>query len=207
MPGEKWRANQHPHDDWRNTCELAQTLATTTADHAILISTVDVYETPNKVDETSPVGWNQPQAYGAHRAWFEAFFRSHYPSVTILRLPGLFAPDVRKNLIHDLLHNRRDYWVQVNPESRFQFFDTTQTWRITHQAMDAGIPTLNVAVEPVTAQQVADIFGATLHGTNPPVQYDMRTQHDNALGGANGYLFNADTVLQQIAALREGQPE
>lgn len=202
LPAEKWRANQDPETDWANMAALTQVLATVQSDQAVLVSTIDVYQPAVGVDETTPAQFDGAGAYGAHRAWFEAFFRSHFPDALVLRLPALYATDVRKNLVHDLLHRKADQWAGVNPSSTFQFFDTTQTWAMIERAWAAGIALLNVTSEPVTAQAVADLFGVHLIAQTAPVQYDMRSVHAEALGGHDGYLFTADSVLEGIGALR-----
>lgn len=203
LPAEKWRANKEPAADWANMAELAQALATVTAQRAVLVSTIDVYQPAVDVDERSPGQFNGQGAYGAHRAWFEAFFRSQFPEALLLRLPGLFAPDLRKNLIYDLLHGRSDQWVGVNPSSTFQFFDVAKTWDIISWAQTSGISLLNVSSEPVTAQDVADLFGVTLTATSAQARYDMRSIHADAFGGSDGYLFSRQSVLAGIAGLRE----
>lgn len=203
LPAEKWRANQAPDADWANMAALAQVLATVRAERAVLISTIDVYQPALHVDETSTPQFDGAGAYGAHRAWFEAFFRARFPDALVLRLPALFAPDVRKNLVHDLLHGKADQWAGVNPASTFQWFDATRTWAIIERAWGEGISLLNVTSEPVAAQAVADLFGARLTAQSTPAAYDMRSIHAETLGGRNGYLFTARSVLDGIAALRE----
>ena len=202
LPAEKWRANQDPSADWANMAVLAQVLASVQADRAVLISTVDVYQPAFDVDETDPARFDGPGAYGTHRAWFEAFFQSRFPEALVLRLPALYAPDVRKNLVHDLLHGKADQWAGVNPDSTFQFFDTTQTWAVIERAWGAGITLLNVTSEPVTAQAVADLFGVRLTARTPPIHYNMQSIHAHTLGGRDGYLFTAQSVLDGIGTLR-----
>jgi nucleoside-diphosphate-sugar epimerase len=181
---------------------LAQVLASVTARRAVLISTIDVYQSAVRVDETVPANFDGEGAYGTHRAWFEAFFASRFADCTILRLPGLFAPDLRKNLIFDLLHDRNDQWQGMNPTSRFQFFDTSRTWEMCQWAEGHEIPLLNVSSEPVSAQEVADLFGVTLRGDSARADYDMRSIHAANFGGHDGYLFPKDEVLHAITALR-----
>lgn len=206
LPAEKWRANRDPDQDWYNMTALAQVLATIVAERAVLISTVDVYQPALDVDEDDAPAFDGQEAYGAHRAWFEAFFQAHFPEVLVLRLPGLFAPDLRKNLIHDLLHGKADQWSGVNPETTFQFFDVTAIGTVIERAWESDIRLLNVSSEPVTAQEIADLFDVQLRGDSPPKGYDMRSKHSEAFSGRNGYLFNRDDVLQGIGRLRHQAP-
>lgn len=204
LPAEKWRANADPAQDWANMAALAQTLATVRAQRAVLISTIDVYQPAVGVDESVPAAFDGEGAYGTHRAWFEAFFQARFPGALVMRLPGLFGPGLRKNLVFDLLNARRDQYAGMNPASRFQFFDTTGTWQLIEAAWERHVRLLNVSSEPVSAGAVADLFGVDLQGTGPQVTYDMRSQHAAQFGGRDGYLFSRESVLAGIAALRDG---
>jgi nucleoside-diphosphate-sugar epimerase len=204
LPAAKWQANADPGADWENMAGLAATLATVRAQRAVLISTIDVYQPAVSVDESVPATFNGAGAYGTHRAWFESFFQARFPGALVLRLPGLFGPGLRKNLVFDLLHGRSEQYVGMNPQSRFQFFDTTKAWQVIETAWEHQIRLLNVSSEPVTAAAVADLFGVALHGDGPQAAYDMRSQHDALFGGRDGYLFSQESVLAGIAALRDG---
>lgn len=207
LPAEKWRANKEPLEDWENMAALAQVLTSVTAKRAVLISTIDVYQPASAVDENSPPNFNGAGAYGAHRAWFEAFFLAHFSNALVLRLPALYAPDVRKNLVHDLLHNKADQWAGVSPASTFQYFDASLTWAVIERALGEGITLLNVSSEPVSAQAVANLFGVRLTAKNSPVRYDMRSIHADTFGGRHGYLFTAESVLEGIGSLRRARQQ
>lgn len=204
LPAEKWRANREPAADWQNMAALAQVLATVRADRAVLISTVDVYQPAVGVDEGDPPDYGGPAAYGMHRAWFEAFFRATFGTSLVLRLPGLYAPDLRKNLIYDLMHDRHDQWAGVNPDSTFQFFDVRRTWELADRAMAADLDLVNVATEPVSAAEVAAQFDVELVGGGQPIGYDLRTRHAALLGGEGAYLVARASVLAGIAELAAG---
>jgi nucleoside-diphosphate-sugar epimerase len=203
LPAEKWRANRDPGSDWANMAVLAQVLTSVRAERAVLISTIDVYQPPMNVDETTAPQFNGVSAYGSHRCWFETFFQARFVNAMIIRLPGLFAPDVRKNLIHDLIHGKADQWAEVNPASSFQFFDASRTWNMIQRTWHEGISLLNITSEPVTAQEVADLFGVSLTAQSAPVAYDTRSIHAEALGGHDGYIFTRESILDGIAALRK----
>ncbi len=201
LPGEKWRANSDPTTDWENMSNLAQIVSTLKATRAVLISTADVYSSPIQVDENSPTSLNGKQMYGVHRAWFEKFFISRFPEGLILRLPGLYAMDVRKNLVHDLMHMKTNQLASMNPESKFQWFDVSRTLELIMDAFKQGVSLLNVTSSPVKAQEVASLFGVTLTSNTEPKNYDIKSIHSEKFGGADGYLFSKETVLSDILKL------
>jgi hypothetical protein len=201
LPAEKWRVNADPNQDWENMAQLAQLISTTTANQAVLISTIDVFQSANNPDEDTFVGINEAGKYGSNRAWFEMFFRAKFPTGLIVRLPGLFSPDLRKNLIYDLMHKRLDQLQNVSPKSEFQYFDVTQTWSVIEKCIESDIRILNVATEPISAEKIAQLFNVELRGDSSPVYYDVRTKHDKLFGGESGYIRNSTEILAAIKKL------
>jgi nucleoside-diphosphate-sugar epimerase len=203
MPAAKWAINQDPVGDRENMLRLMDVVGSMAAERFLLISTIDVYGNPAGVDESVPADLTHPQAYGRHRAVFEAFVRETFPQALILRLPGLFGRRLRKNLVFDLLQGADDQYLKVNGSSSFQFFDVARTWEVAQAGFAAGVRLLNVATEPVTAQSVADLFGVQLPAEGAAVAYDMHTSLGQELGmGLGPYLFSRDDELSGIAELR-----
>jgi nucleoside-diphosphate-sugar epimerase len=170
----------------------------------VLISTIDVYQPPVLVDETARPLLDGDETYGRHRAWFERFVMERFDSWTVVRLPGLFGPGLRKNLIFDLLEGRDDQYSRVNSKSRYQFWDVTETWPLVEEAARLGIDVLNVATEPVAAGDVAQRFGVALPETGPEVMYDVHTRYASELAGRDGpYIRSAEEQLAGIDRLRD----
>ena len=73
------------------------------ARHCIGISTCDVYEVPQDVDEDTDIEATLEtlHPYGKHRFHIEEFMRSHFERVTIIRLPALFGKGLKKNVDKD----------------------------------------------------------------------------------------------------------
>jgi nucleoside-diphosphate-sugar epimerase len=203
LPGAKYLANADPEGDWTNTRKLAEVLSTVRAERVVLMSTVDVYENPSGVDESSPASFDAAQAYGRNRAWFEAFVRATFPGSLVVRLPALYGDGLRKNLVFDLLEGRSDQVQRVAGSSTFQFFDIDQTWGYVEKAVSAGISVVNFVTEPVRAADVAKIFGVDLPASDQAVGYDVRTMHAESLGGDTpGYLGSRSDQLEGIRRLK-----
>ncbi len=202
LPAEKWKANSDPDGDWLNMANLSQSISAIQADKAILISTIDVYQPPIDVTETSQPNLIGTEAYGRNRAWFELFFRATFPSSLIVRLPGLFAPNLKKNLIFDLINKREDQYSKVDGESKFQFFDITKISKVINIALENQLSTLNIATEPVFAQEIADIFKVQLTTGKTKLHYQMKSNHGSLFHGENGYLFSKEETIQGISDLQ-----
>lgn len=205
-PAEKWRANRDPEADLANLERLMDNLARARADRVVLISTVDVYPDPIAVDETTVIDPDAGHAYGRHRRLLELFVEDRFPA-TVVRLPGLFGPGLKKNVIYDLLHDNQV--EKIHPEGVFQFYGLTRLWRDVEVALAHDLGVVNLATEPVRVRDIAtESFGIAFD--NPidaePARYDMRTVHERLFGGSGGYIRDRREVLAEIREFvdREG---
>ena len=76
--------------------------------------------------------------------------------------------------------------------------------------MKLGIRKLNLAVEPLSVQEVyAYLNGGQFVNEleKEPFDYDFHTIHAEEFGGANGYLFSKEQVLGDLAEFVKEQTE
>jgi hypothetical protein len=208
-PAAKWVANADPDGDARNIDALIGNLDSTDPGEVVLISTVDVYPEPHGVDEgVTVLPEEHDQAYGRNRLRLERFVLERFTTACVLRLPGLFGPGLKKNLIFDLAGGRGGQFV--HHESVFQFYDLDRLASDADKAVELGLRTVNLATQPVGAQTLAQsVFGIDLTGTSVPrVSYDMRTVHSAAFGVPEQapYLQGADDVLAAIRVFAGTSP-
>lgn len=202
LPAEKWKANSNPEADWSNMADLSQKISSVSADMGILISTIDVFQPALDVTEDDRPNYVGEGAYGRNRAWFEAFFVSHFSNSIVIRLPGLFASNLKKNFIYDLINNRLDQVSKVHQKSKFQFFDIEEIWQTIDKCKENNISLLNVATEPVSAQEIANLFDVSLTGSTNRVEYRMKSNYSELFHGTGGYLQEKSKVIQGILKLR-----
>ncbi|ERL99959.1 hypothetical protein Q644_07920 [Brucella intermedia 229E] len=121
VPAVKWKANKEPDRDREQIAALIDPLSKVTADRFILISTIDVYSNPSKLHDESKDPFDpEAQPYGKHRLEVEKWATAHFSDTMIVRLPALFGPGLKKNVIFDLLHdNQTD---KIDPASSFQWY-------------------------------------------------------------------------------------
>ncbi|MGY1602675.1 NAD-dependent epimerase/dehydratase family protein [Geodermatophilus sp. SYSU D00815] len=200
-PAEKWRANSDPDADLAGITRLIDALDSSRATSCVLISTVDVYADSRGADEGAPASTGQEQAYGRNRALLEEFVTGRFDDALVVRLPGMYGPGLKKNLVFDLIHQPEARFAHAG--STFQFYDVRDLWGHVLLARDAGLRVVNLATEPVSSAQVArECFGVEYAcDDRPQVAYDLRTRHAAELAGREGpYLRSADEVLAGIRA-------
>ncbi len=194
----KWLANKEPEADWAGIQRLLEPLSHARAERVILISTIDVYPNPNDVNEADfPSSDNH--AYGRHRLAVEDFVKAHFPKVHIVRLPGLFGPGLKKNVIYDLLH---DHCLDaVQPDSAFQYYDLQRLTDDLDQVVAADIPLLNVATGPISTRTIIERLAPEQQmpkSTAPIAKYDFRSAYAGLWNGSGGYLYSAEQVLADL---------
>jgi nucleoside-diphosphate-sugar epimerase len=200
-PAEKWKANADPEGDWASISRLIGALDSSRATSCVLVSTVDVYADSRGTDEEVPADTTQAQAYGRHRGLLEEFVASRFDRYLIVRLPGMFGPGLKKNLVYDLIHQPEARFAHES--SMFQFYDVRDLWGHVLLAQDAGLSVVNLATEPVSSAQVArECFGVDYRCDDRPVAgYDLRTRYGLELAGREGhYLRWGGEVLAAVRA-------
>jgi len=104
MRAEKYLANNAPEKDMELVKQAERNIELIAPKRLVLISTIDVLKDPCGKTENDPVETEGLQAYGYDRYLFECWVREHYPDALIVRLPGLFGKNIKKNFIYDYIH-------------------------------------------------------------------------------------------------------
>ena len=101
---EKYLANQDSNKDLNNIENALHNIQQIQPRKLVLISTIDVYKSPINVNEDTPIISEDLQPYGANRYYLEQIVRDDFPETLIIRLPGLFGKNIKKNFIYDYIH-------------------------------------------------------------------------------------------------------
>ncbi len=201
---EKWRINQEPEKDLAEIQKLINHLKTIKAKQFVVISTVDIYKNPVNVDEDIAIDTEGLHAYGSNRYYLEQFIRDQFDGL-IVRLPGLFGPGLKKNVIYDLLHNSNV--DRIHYAGTFQYYNLEYIWKDIQIALEHDIKLLNIATEPVRTDEIAK-YCFDMDFKNEPEGvgaglYDMRSTHSDIYGGQDGYLYSTQQELDDIKAFVE----
>ncbi len=104
LRAEKYLANHAPEKDWQLIREAEENIAQIAPRKLVLISTIDVFQNPRNVNEESVVETDSGMAYGYHRYQLELWGRKHFADALIIRLPGLFGKNLKKNFLYDYIN-------------------------------------------------------------------------------------------------------
>jgi dTDP-4-dehydrorhamnose reductase len=207
---KKWWANQNPEADLELIQQLIEHLKQTHVDRLVLISSIDVFPRITDVDETFDCASQENHAYGRNRLFLEQFVTAQFPTVNILRLPGLFGPGLRKNVIFDLLTNNEVH--KINPQSQFQWYDVTRLWADIQTTIQQDLPLVMLATEPLATGEIQTSYFPEIKMAEPTggatVYYDVHTCHAERFGGSGRYRLSKAQVLADLGryiAAEKGQ--
>ncbi len=128
LRAEKYLANHAPEKDRELILQAEENIKRIAPKKLVLISTVDVLRDPNGADETTLIRTDGLEAYGANRYLLECWVRERYADALIIRLPGLFGKNIKKNFIYDYMNVipfmlKQDKWAQLcEKEPRLEEF-------------------------------------------------------------------------------------
>lgn len=104
LRAEKYLANNAPEKDMQLIEQAEDNIRKINPKKLVLISTIDVFRIPKNVDETSMIDTENLHPYGYNRYQLELWVRENYPDALIIRLPGLFGKNIKKNFIYDFVN-------------------------------------------------------------------------------------------------------
>lgn len=199
---KKWWANANPEADWNGIKKAIVPLSSTSAARAVLISTIDVLPpTALHADEGFDCRQVTQIGYGYNRIRLEEAFRAIFANALVVRLPALFGPGLKKNVVYDLIHNNT--LEKINGLSTFQYYDVARLWSDIDVVMRERLPIVHLFTEPIRTQEIIDrFFPNTEFGCNPApaAHYDYRTRYGRLFGGGDRYIEDERSVLARLSA-------
>lgn len=135
LRAEKYLANNEPEKDMQLIYEAEENIRRIAPKKLVLISTVDVLKQPNGKDEDCEIETDGLQAYGANRYKLECWVRENYSDSVIIRLPGLFGKNIKKNFIYDYI-NIIPYMLKEN--KFFELSDKNEELKKYYSKQDNG---------------------------------------------------------------------
>lgn len=202
---DSFRINNNGAADLREIDSLIDTVLSAQIEHLVLISTVCVYPGGGSPNESTQLSTEGLTPYGANRLHQERRFVDALDT-TIVRLPQLYGPRLKKGIVYDLAN---DYRVEhIRPLNEFQHYDVRRLWDDITIARANGLRVINIATPPLTNERVArEVFGRDISAQVPSepespfaqmYTRNMTTQHAALFGNGNDYLVDE---VEEIAGL------
>ena len=203
---KKWWANQNPQEDWNGIERLLNHLSRCQSKQVTLVSTIDVLGSAAGLTERDPPDAEELTAYGIHRLKLEQEVRSMFEHVLIVRLPGLFGPGLKKNVIFDLLrHNALEH---INPRSSYQYYGLDNLWGDIQIALTEKLELVHLFPAPIPTWELLERFFPNCDvgaAAAPEAHYDHRTVYGPLFGGDTKYISDKAAVMGQIGAFIDYQ--
>ena len=104
IPAAKFIANKFPNEDLKIVINALENIKKINPKKLVLISSVDVYKEPNGKNEDNPMDTKGLRAYGKNRLYLEEMVKRTFTDYHIIRLPGLYGKNLKKNFIYDFIN-------------------------------------------------------------------------------------------------------
>jgi nucleoside-diphosphate-sugar epimerase len=197
-PSARWRANQNPKGDLNNILRYIDCIRKANIKNIVLISTIDVYEDPIGVNEDSDTGSPDHNPYGSNRLFLEKFIMNNFNDYLIVRLPIVYGPYFKKNVIYDALNMHE--LDKINTETQIQVYNVKHLMKDIQLARDHNIRILNLATFPLKVKEIfKEVFDLELNNhCGSGVNYDMRTKYSNLFGKKREYAYDRPEILADL---------
>lgn len=190
LPATKWLVDKAPLDDLRNAENIVHALKKNTYNNVYLFSTIDVYKrsTPLSNESVSPKFYGP--SYGANRYVFELYIRNNlqYRDIKVIRLPALFGPGLKKNILFDFKNNNQA--DKINFNSAYQWYNMERLEQDLNTISSREFKIFNLFPEPV---ETVDILGDEIGYYGDRIEYNFQTIHT-----PSGYWYDKKKSIKEI---------
>ena len=175
LPAEKWKANKHPKKDKVNTLKLIKNLQKINTKKLVLISTIDI---------------NFKHNYGKNRKLFENFVKDKFKEYLILRLPAVFGPGLKKNIIFDLINKNELNKIYLN--DKYQWYDLLNLKKDITKIKKNKKRIHEFYSEPIETKEIINLFKLdyVFEKRMPPTIYNFKP--------STGYFNTKKNILKGI---------
>ena len=104
VTGTKWYANCHSEEDYAIIEGAKKNIELINPKKLVLISTVDVYNHLEQVNEDTILDTRDMHNYGIHRLELENWALDNWSDIKIIRLPAIYGLNLKKNFVYDMIH-------------------------------------------------------------------------------------------------------
>jgi hypothetical protein len=206
--GRKYHVNNEPYSDLISIMNMVNIVRFYKSSKFVLISTVDVYNFVGNVgDESTILSFMYP-SYGSNRLLLELALKNMFQEkLLIVRLQGLVADNLKKNLLFDIKSNRK---IQnFSPDSTFQFYPLNRFRGDLEILINSNSALCNISAEPLLVEEIYSITSNNLNidseETLFKVNYDVTSNNQTLSQSSNGYWVNKEEISKEIQLYLKSQ--
>lgn len=101
---EMFLANKFPEKDLEIIENAIENIKHINPKRVVLISSIAVYNQTFDVDENTVINKEESTAYGRNRRILEEWVEQNYTDSLVVRLPGIYGINLKKNFLYDMIH-------------------------------------------------------------------------------------------------------
>lgn len=101
---EMFLANKFPEKDLEIIENAIENIKRINPKRVVLISSIAVYNQTFDVDENTVINKEESTAYGRNRRILEEWVEQNYTDSLVVRLPGIYGINLKKNFLYDMIH-------------------------------------------------------------------------------------------------------
>jgi hypothetical protein len=190
LPATKWLIEKDPLADLENVQNIVNVLNKNTYNNIYLFSTIDVYTNALLLSNESTLLTFDSPGYGANRYIFELFITNNlsYNSLKIIRLPSLFGPGLKKNILFDVKNNNQI--EKINRNSLHQWYNMERLEKDLEKINSIDAVKFNFFPEPIETKEILE--GHVGHD-GERFEYNFQTIHT-----PSGYWYDKDTAVKEV---------
>lgn len=263
VPAEMFLANKDPEADRKIIENAINSIQKIMPKRIVLISTIAVYNSPNEADEDTVIECDTLLPYGRNRLLLERWVEENIKDHLIVRLPGLYGMNIKKNFLYDFINIipnmlSEDIYIKLGKVSKvisasyekqnngfwkckpiistqekqelkqefiengftalnftdsrgvYQYYNLRNLWHDINIALENGIKKLNLAVEPVTINELFYYLTGKefINEIDKPVpKFNFHTKYASIYGKEGKYIKSKLEVMEDIKTFVESQLE
>lgn len=171
---KKYLAKSDPAEDFElSVASVRRSIDDFTCDKYVYLSSGEVYakKSGSETSESTRISVSEQSTYGFHKYLAEQLVRHAASNWLILRLGGFVGPELKKNVVFDLLSNQPT-WVSL--ESTFQFLETKFAAEVVLSLCDGPLQNEVFNIAASDSISVADI--AKILSVSPTARENAGTE-------------------------------
>jgi len=199
--GRKYIANKDPYSDLISIMNLLKSLAFYNSEKIVLISTIDVYNINGNIgDEKTKLDIISPN-YGSNRLLLELSLKHLFKEkLLVIRLQGLIANNLKKNLLYDIKHGKALSNFSTN--TTFQFYPLNRLKKDIDEILQTEIRLCNLSAEPISIKELYSEINTQLNISNRndilTVNYNVKSIHNSLSSVNSGYWILKKAIMSEI---------